>query len=159
MEKREIPKLKKLKKQRTRYELSCGAIIFHIYKKTPYYLIVKYPTYWGFVKGVVEPGEKEEQTAFREADEEVGITDLYFIPGFRITQHWFYKHYKTKRFIRREVVYLLARTKSWAVKISHEHENYKWKNYEEAMKLMKVKPVKKVLTQAHEFVMNHIGKL
>ena len=147
------------RKRRTKYELSCGAIIFHIYKKEPQYLLVKYPTYWGFVKGLVEPGEDEEKTAFREASEEVGITDLEFIPGFRVTQQWFYRHYKTKQLIRKEAVYLLARTMSWKVKISHEHENYKWCNYEQALKLMRVKDVRKLLTQSHKFVIKYMGQI
>lgn len=149
----------KQRKRRTKYELSCGAIIFHIYKKEPQYLLVKYPTYWGFVKGLVEPGENEEKTAFREASEEVGITDLYFIPGFRVTQQWFFRHYKTKQLVRKEAIYLLARTKSWTVKISYEHENYKWCKYEEALKLMRVKAVRELLTQAHNFITKKLGKL
>ena len=147
------------RKRRTKYQLSCGAIIFHIYKKEPQYLLVKYPTYWGFVKGLVEPGENEEKTAFREASEEVGITDLYFIPGFRVTQQWFFKHYKTKQLVRKEAVYLLARTRSWKVKISYEHENYKWVKYDEALKLMRVKATRNLLSQAHNFIMKYMGEL
>lgn len=149
----------KSKKRRTKYELSCGAIIFHIYKKEPQYLLVKYPTYWGLVKGLVEPGEDEEKTAFREASEEVGITDLEFIPGFRVTQQWFYRDYKTKQLVRKEAVFLLARTMSWKVKISHEHENYKWATYEQALKIIKVKGVKNLLTQAHKFIMKYMNQI
>ena len=73
----------KIERKKARYELSCGAIIFKIHERKPHYLLVKYPRYWGFVKGKVEPGEDEEKTAFREAFEEVGLTDLRFIDGFR----------------------------------------------------------------------------
>jgi 8-oxo-dGTP pyrophosphatase MutT (NUDIX family) len=151
------PKFKPKKKPR--YELSCGVIIFHIYKKEPHYLLLKYPTYWGFVKGIVEPGEDEEKTAFREADEEAGITDLYFIPGFRVTQKWYYRDYDNKQLVRKEGVFLLARTKSWKVKISHEHEDYKWCKHQEAMKLMRVRATRQLLTRAHNTIIKQIGKL
>jgi tRNA nucleotidyltransferase (CCA-adding enzyme) len=147
------------KRGKMSYELSCGVLIFHIYKKEPHYLLIKYPTYWGFVKGLVEPGENEEKTAFREADEEVGITDLYFFKDFRESQHWFYRHYKTKKLSRKEAIYLLARTKSWKVKISHEHENYRWCTYQEAVKLIKVRAIKKLLTKANDYIIKKIGKL
>ncbi|UZE94246.1 MAG: NUDIX domain-containing protein [Candidatus Pacearchaeota archaeon] len=143
-------KKRKMKKQKVKYELSCGAIIFHISKDQPNYLLVKYPTYWGFVKGLVEPGETEEQTAFRETLEEVGITDLVFIPHFRETQQWFYRLKGQLR--RKEAVFLLAKTKTWNVKISHEHENFKWCTYDEALKLIRVKGVRQLLTRAHNFL-------
>jgi len=141
----------KKRKGKTKYELSCGAIIFHMHKGEPQYLLVKYPTYWGFVKGLVEPGETEEQTAFREALEEVGITDLKFIPHFRETQQWFYR--LKGRLIRKEAVFLLAKTETWNVKISHEHENFKWCTYEQALKLIRVKGVRELLGRAHIFLM------
>ncbi len=142
---------RKRKRRKTKYELSCGAVIFHISKGQPNYLLVKYPTYWGLVKGLVEPGETEEQTAFRESLEEVGITDLVFIPHFRETQQWFYR--LKGQLVRKEAVFLLAKTETWNVRISHEHENFKWCTYEEAMKIIRVKGVKELLTRANDFLM------
>jgi len=143
-----------IKKKKSKYVLSCGAVIFNINKRQPEYLLVKYPTYWGFVRGQVEPGETEELTAFREAFEEAGLNDLNFVPGFREVASYFFK--RGEDIIRKDDVYLLARTKSWNTKISHEHEDIKWCTYERAISLMKLRPLKNLLTKAHSLILAHM---
>lgn len=148
MEKREA------RKKRAKYSLSCGVIVFNINKKKPEYLLVKYPTYWGFIRGQVEPGETEELTAFREALEEAGLNDIVFVPGFREVTNYFFK--REKDIIRKDDVYLLAKTSTWNVKRSHEHENIKWCGYEEALALMKHKELREILTKAHYMINTNI---
>lgn len=152
IEKKQIKKIRKFAKK-ARYVLSGGAVIFNIQKDIPYYLLVQYPTYWGFVKGEVEPGETEEETVYREVFEEVGIVDLKFIPKFRETQQFYFKI--KNEVIRKEAVYFLARTESWVVKLSHEHLDFKWVTYEDAIKLMKVSGTKDLLKKAHERVLKY----
>ena len=142
--------------QKSKYKLSCGAVIFHLDKGVPYYLLLKYPTYWGFVKGEVEPGETEEGTINRESAEEAGLYDLKIIFGFRETQHYFYKF--EGQLIRKDAVYFVAETNSWKIKISHEHENYKWCTYDEAMSLIKVRANRELLTKAHLFLKDHYNQ-
>ena len=144
---------KQFKRPKTRYQLSCGAVIYHRDKGVPFYLLLKYPTYWGFVKGMVEPGETEEQTINRESAEEAGLYDLKIMPKFRETQHYFYKF--GEELIRKDAVYFIAKTNSWTVKISHEHETYKWCTYEEALELMKVRANRELLTKVHMFVLDY----
>ena len=151
-QKKKQKKLKKLYKK-ARYVLSGGAVIFNIQKDIPYYLIVQYPSYWGFVKGKVKPGETEEETIYREVFEEVGLVDLQFLPKFRETQQFYYK--AKDETIRKEAVYFLARTNSWIVKLSHEHLNFKWATYEDAIKLMKVKGTRELIKKAHEKVLKY----
>ena len=139
--------------KKARYILSGGAVILNVQKNTPYYLLVQYPTYWGFVKGEVEPGETEEETVYRETFEEVGISDLQIIPKFRETQQFYFKI--KNEVIRKEAVYFLARTHTWIVKLSHEHLNFKWVTYEDAIKLMTVKGTKDLLKKAHERVLKY----
>ena len=140
--------------KKTRYALSCGVIIFHIYKSEPQYLLVKYPTYWGFVRGRVEPGEKEELTAFREALEEASLSNIVFIPRFREVASYYFK--RNNEVIRKDDVYLLAKTNTWNIHISHEHENIKWCSYEEAIKLMRIKAIREILTKANYLIQQHI---
>ncbi|HHJ07115.1 MAG TPA: NUDIX domain-containing protein, partial [Anaerolineae bacterium] len=67
-------------------EKSCGAVIFKEEDGQILYLTVEYKKekgYWGLVKGHVEAGESELETAKREIYEEVGLSDLNFYPGFR----------------------------------------------------------------------------
>ena len=138
------------RKPRAKYQLSCGAVIYHRDKGVPFYLLLKYPTYWGFVKGMVEPGETEEQTINRESAEEAGLYDLKIMPRFRETQHYFYKF--QEQLIRKDAVYMIAKTESWKVKISHEHETYRWCSYEDALQLMKLRANRELLTKAHMFI-------
>lgn len=141
-------------KRKSKYGLSCGVVIFNINKKKPEYLLVKYPTYWGFVRGKVEPGETEELTAFREALEEAGLTDLMFVPGFRETISYFFK--RGEDIIRKDDVYLLAKSGTWNVKISHEHENIRWCNYGEALTMLKHKAIRDILNKAHHLILTHM---
>jgi len=138
--------------EKARYELSCGAIIFHIQDNKPQFLLVKYPRYWGFVKGKVEPGEDEEKTAFREAFEETGLTDLRFIPNFRKVARKQFRSPIDNELIRKEFVFLIAQTKQWNVRISSEHEDIKWCNFEKALSLIKPVGVKKLIADANLFI-------
>jgi len=145
-----FPEKKVEEKPKAKYRLTCGAIIYNTDKGVPYYLLLKYPTYWGFVKGEVEPGETEERTLNRESAEEAGIYDLQIFPRFRETQHYFHRF--QGQLIRSDAVYFLAKTSSWKVKISHEHENYKWCTYEQAMELMRLRANRELLTKANLFL-------
>ncbi|MFC1686013.1 bis(5'-nucleosyl)-tetraphosphatase [Nanoarchaeota archaeon] len=148
------------KKEEARYALSCGAIIFRFDKGVPYYLLLKYPTkskYWGFVKGNVEPGETEEETLNREAAEEAGLYDIKMIPRFRETQHYFYRY--EGKLIRKDAVYFLAKTYDWKVKISHEHLDYKWATYDEALEIMKIPSSRNLITKAHLFIQRNLPQL
>lgn len=144
----------KRKRRKTKYALSCGVVIFNINQSDPEYLLVKYPSYWGFVRGRVEPGETEELTAFREALEEAGLNDIVFVPGFREVSSYYFK--REENIIRKDDVYLLARTKNWNIHVSHEHEDIKWVDYDKAISLIKVKAIKKILTKADTLIKHHV---
>ena len=146
-------KQKKLKR-RTKYGLSCGVVIFNINKKKPEYLLVKYPTYWGFIRGRVEPGETEELTAFREGLEEAGLNDIIFVPGFREVSSYFFR--RGEEIIKKDDVYLLAKTSSWNVKISHEHEDIRWCSYDNALAIIKHKAMRDILTKAQYLIQKHL---
>lgn len=142
------------KKEKAKYHLSCGAIIFRFDKGIPYYLLLKSAQtkfkYWGFMRGTVEPGETEEQTINREAAEEAGLYDLKLVPRFRETQHYFYRY--EGNLIRKDAVYFLAKTYEWATKVSHEHLDLKWATYEESLELMKHRALRELITKAHLFI-------
>jgi 8-oxo-dGTP pyrophosphatase MutT (NUDIX family) len=140
------------KREKAKYELSCGAIIFKIHEKKPQYLLVKYPRYWGFPKGHVEPGEDEEKTAFRETFEEVGLTDLRFVPGFRKVAVKKFRSPIDNEIIRKEFVFLIAQTRQWNVRMSSEHEDFKWCNFEKALSLIRPVGVKRLLADANLFI-------
>lgn len=133
-------------------EKSAGAVIFYM-DKEPKFLLLKYTNYWGFMKGNIETNETIEQTMAREMKEETNISKFDIIKGFTYTQTWFYK---LNNILRRKFAsyFLVEITKEEIknVKISEEHEDFKFLELEEALKIMKVKANKEMLIKAHEFI-------
>ena len=135
-------------------EKSCGAVIFSKNGKRAY-LLLKYGWgHWGFVKGHVEEGEDEKQTVLREAEEEAGINaeQLEFIPSFKEKISYFYTN-EGKR-VYKEVTYFLVKSSEKNVKLSHEHTDYRWLPYKEAMELLTYQNDKNVLYKAEKFLDN-----
>ncbi len=135
-----------------RYDKSSGAIIFKIEKGKPVYLLL-YSNYWGFVKGLVEKDEQEEKTAEREAQEEAGIK-IKIIPGFKDKIKYMYKF--EGELISKEAVFFVAQALSKDVKISQEHNDFKWFSLQEALSIMKHKNQKEMLKKANEFILDYV---
>jgi 8-oxo-dGTP pyrophosphatase MutT (NUDIX family) len=68
---------------RLRREHSAGFIVFRVSAGRREYLVMRDRSYWSFPKGHLEEGEDELAAAHREVREEVGLTDLEVIAGFR----------------------------------------------------------------------------
>lgn len=138
-------------------ETSAGAVIYYIEEnKRPKFLLLKYPTYWGFAKGWIEQDEKEEEAAIREVKEETGLKKIKIIPGFKHKQKWFFRFNGEP--IKKEAVFFLievSKEQVGSVKISEEHEDFKWLSYEEAVKIMKIRDNKEMLEKAYDFVKEH----
>lgn len=135
-----------------KYEKSAGAVIYYEDSGKIYFLLLKYPSYWGYAKGWIEAGESEEQAAVREIEEEAGLK-VSLIPGFKHGQRWFFRH--EGELIYKEAVFFLAqvtREEAGKVKISSEHDDFKWLCYEDAVKIMKVKDNKEMLASALRFI-------
>jgi len=131
-------------------EKSSGAIIFIKDKEIKYLLLHYGLGHWEFVKGKIENNENDKETIIRETKEEVNIEDLKFIPGFKEKIQFFYK--KDKELVKKEVIYYLAETKTKEIKLSFEHIDYKWLNYEESLKQLTFKNSKEILKKAHEML-------
>ncbi|MBU3913126.1 MAG: NUDIX domain-containing protein [Nanoarchaeota archaeon] len=133
-------------------EKSAGAVIYYADSGKVHFLLLKYPTYWGFAKGWVEESESEEQAAIREIREETGL-NAELISGFRHEQRWFFRH--EGNLINKHAIFFLVRVSkedAEKVKISNEHEDFAWLCYEEAIKKMRVKQNKEMLASALEFI-------
>ena len=64
-------------------ERSAGIVLYLEKPEGNLFLLLNYPTgHWDFVKGKIEQGENEHQTALRETKEETGIIDIEFVEGF-----------------------------------------------------------------------------
>jgi bis(5'-nucleosidyl)-tetraphosphatase len=129
-------------------EKSAGIILYLEKPEGRLFLLLNYPTgHWDFVKGKIEQGEDEYQTAKRETKEETGISDIEFIDGFK--ENINYNFQFEGELIYKEVVFFLAKTKTETVKVSHEHLDYIWLNYNNAMKKITYQNAKNILSKAN----------
>ena len=137
-------------------EYSAGAILFRFNEEDePLYLLLKYPDYWGFPKGHVEPGETNAVAARREILEETGIRDIEFIPGFEQTITYTFRRGRDT-LVQKEVTYFLVRTHTDRVTLSPEHEAYVWADVREAMRLLTYESLKELLWEAHNYILDHL---
>ncbi len=138
------------------YEKSAGTIVFRREKERIRYLLLykkvsgHYRETWDFPKGNIEKGEDEKQTARREAEEETGIKDLRFTPGFKERIKFFYK--KEGELVLKEIFFYLAETLKKKVILSFEHNDYKWLLFEEAESQLTFKNSKEILKRANKFL-------
>ena len=131
-------------------ERSAGVILFN---KTEgiQFLILKYPSgHWDFVKGNIEEGEKEEETVKRELFEETGINSLQIHRGFNEKVE--YNYYKKKSKVHKIVSYYLAETDQKEIKLSDEHLDSKWSDYEDLMKLITFENSREILKKGNELI-------
>ena len=144
-------------------EYSAGAVVFHKTGDTIKYLLLRHiseatgqPSYWGFSKGHIEPGENSQQTALREVEEETGLKNLVLVDNFQEKIEFFFKRKKNNRdyeTIHKTVVFHLAESKSNQVIIpsdSHEHCGFAWLEYEEAIARATHNNSKKILERAND---------
>ena len=132
-------------------EKSAGVVILHEKPEGIQYLLLNYPTgHWDFVKGKIEEGENFRQTAIREASEETGINDLEFIEGFEEKINYNFQF--EGELIQKEVIFFVAKTKTSKVKISHEHLDYTWLNYENALKKITYQNAKNILSKINNLI-------
>ena len=132
-------------------EKSVGAIIFRKENGKIRYLVLLYPAgHWDYVKGHVETGESSTETLVREAEEETRLIDLEIIPGFN--ERISYEYTSNGEKIPKEVVFMLAETKTEEIKLSFEHKDYKWLEFDKALKQVTFKTAKDVLKKADKFI-------
>ncbi len=136
-----------------KHEKSCGAVIFKRENDQILYLTVEYKKekgYWGLVKGHVEKGETEHETARREIYEEVGLKDLTFYDGFRAEIS-----YSPKPNTEKLVVFFLAEAHSDNVQyLWDEHVAHQWLPPAEILSLLKYDLDRDVVRQADQFLRN-----
>ena len=117
------------------------------------FLLLNYPTgHWDFVKGKIEKGETLHQTAVRETKEETGISDLEFVEGFEEKINYNFQF--EGELIQKEVIFFLAKTKTDTVNVSHEHLDYTWLDYENALEKVTYQNAKNILSKANKLFRN-----
>ena len=113
---------------------------------SPFFLLQNPNVQKDSVKVKIEEGESTRETAIREATEETGIIDITFLENF---EEWIkYDFQYQGELVHKKVVFFLAETKTKEVRISHEHLDYTWIDYNTSMEKTTFENAKTVLTRA-----------
>ncbi len=136
-----------------REQKSAGIVLFRNDSDKNEFLLLNYPQgHWDFVKGKIEQNETSHETALRETKEETGITNIEFVDGFEESVEYDFRFKKEN--IHKKVIFFLAKTNEKNIKLSHEHNDYLWLEYNDALKKTTFENAKNVLTKANEFLSN-----
>ena len=132
-------------------ETSCGVVLVNYGT----ILLLQYPQgHWDLPKGHVEDGDATKQeTARRELGEETGITEIEFVSGFEEKTNYSFNH-KGKR-TQKQVYWYFATTEKITVKLSKEHRDYMWLDWELALDMATHEETKQVISQAKLFAEQH----
>src|SRR3989338_4122324 len=132
-------------------EQSAGTVLFIEESKEKLFLLLHYPTgHWDFVKGKIENNESLEQAAIRETKEETGITDIEFIKGFKEKIEYTFKF--NGDIVQKEVMLFLAKTNTKQVKISDEHLDYVWLDFNNALNKITYENAKNILKKSKNYL-------
>ena len=131
-------------------EVSAGIILINDNKD---FLLLKYPyKHWDFVKGKMENGETTHETALRETKEETGITDVEFLDGFEEEIEYYFR--AENQNIHKKVIFFLGKTKTLDIILSHEHLDFIWLDYDNALNKITYNNAKNLLRKSKEFLNN-----
>ena len=130
-------------------EVSAGVILFN--ELDGRFLLLNYPSkHWDFVKGKMEKGETPHETAIRETKEETGISDLEFLNGFEEEIEYYF--YADKQEIHKKVIFFLGKTKTSDIILSHEHLDFIWLDFDNALNKITYKNAKNLLRKSKKFL-------
>ncbi len=136
-------------------EKSAGIVLVRNIPNKNEFLLLNYPQgHWDFIKGKIEQNETPQETALRETREETGISNIEFIDGFEESVAYDFR-FKNED-IHKKVVFFLAKTSEKNVRLSHEHNDYLWLEYDDALKKTTFENARNVLSKANEFLSSTI---
>jgi 8-oxo-dGTP pyrophosphatase MutT (NUDIX family) len=131
-----------------REEVSAGIILINDNKD---FLLLNYPSkHWDFVKGKMETGETEHETALRETNEETGINDVEFLDGFKEEIEYYFR--ADNEDIHKKVIFFLGKTKTIDIILSHEHLDFIWLDFDNALNKITYKNAKNLLRKSKKFL-------
>ena len=134
-----------------REQKSAGIVLFRNDSDKNEFLLLNYPQgHWDFVKGKIEQNETSHEASIRETREETGITNIEFIDGFEESVEYDFRFKKEN--IHKKVIFFLAKTNEKNIKLSHEHNDYLWLEYNDTLKKTTFENAKNVLIKANEFL-------
>jgi bis(5'-nucleosidyl)-tetraphosphatase len=132
-------------------EYSAGFLVFSEFDGERRYLILHYPGgHFDFAKGHLEAKENNLEAAHRELAEETGIDQIEIINGFEEQITYNFRRGRTP--VKKTVTFFLGKTSQQQVKISHEHHDAFWLNFDEALAKVTFANAKNILSKAEQFL-------
>ena len=129
-------------------EVSAGVILFN---EDEEFLLLNYPSkHWDFVKGKMEKDETPHETALRETKEETGISDVEFIDGFEEEIEYYFR--ADNQNIHKKVIFFLGKTKTKNIILSHEHLDFIWLDFDNALEKITYENSKDLLKKSKVFL-------
>lgn len=135
-------------------EHSCGAVVFTRQDNgiIKYVIVESLEGFFGFPKGHAEGRETEVETALREIMEETGLS-VNIIDGFRTEDAHAYSKMSETRM--KHIVYFLAEFSNQTPCLQEsELRSVRLMDYESAMSVFQFDSTKRILSEAHDFLMN-----
>jgi 8-oxo-dGTP pyrophosphatase MutT (NUDIX family) len=132
---------------------SSGGIVYCMENGVAKYLLlrhVKTGSHWGFPKGRLEAGESVLDAAKREIFEETGMGNFSFEKNF--CEDIRYSFVKDGSVRDKTVTYFLAMVKRKETKISEEHTDFFWGEYDEILEKLENKTDIDVFKKANSFI-------
>ncbi len=128
-----------------RRERSAGFILFRN-ERGRRYLLLDYGRHWDYPKGHLKKGETDLEAAERELREETGLEPSRVAPGFAREIRYFFR--SGKKLIDKTVVFFIGEVEDDRVKLSDEHVDYAWLDFESAIDRLTYPNAKEILRAA-----------
>lgn len=134
-----------------KFEFSAGGVVFKKEENKVFILVAKHSQHhgWVFPKGLIDKGEKKEETAVREVEEETGIKGK-IIQSLKPIQFWYVMDGEK----RKKTVYYFLMEEAGGNIASHDYEMEKveWIPQEEVKERLTYKSEKEVWEQATKLI-------
>jgi len=129
-------------------ETSCGVVLINFGT----ILLLQYPQgHWDLPKGHVEAEDKNRiETAKRELKEETGIESIEMVDGFEFRTEYTYQNKGKNR--DKEVWWFIGNTDEINVTLSHEHRDYLWLEWQQAIEQITHEESRSVLIAARNYL-------
>lgn len=136
---------------------SAGIVLYRKKDEQIEYLLLHYISgHWDLPKGHIEEGESKQQAALRELKEETDL-EATIEPGFQESFSYNFTDYDGEPAFK-TVDFFVGLAQEGDVKLSHEHKDFVWLQYESAHQKLTYQNAKDMLIKADSFINKKIIK-